>query len=630
MLTGTRPPERRFPALRRPPWRSPAGQPAWQRPLLLVTAALAALAYAWEMGRDSIEPFYGAAARSMAGSWHDFVFGAFDPAGTVTVDKLPGALWLQALSLRVSGFHIWALVLPQVAEGVLTVLILYRAVRRLAGPVAGLAAAVVMAASPVVVMLDRGNISDSLLILLLVLAADATSAALAGDGSPRCLLLAGVWVGLAFQTKMVQAWLVLPGLAAAYLVAGPAAGWRRRAAHVAAAVAVTGVVSLSWMTAVSLVPAHDRPFVDGSRDDSVYEQVFEYNGLGRLGLAGPGSVPQTAPFLEMMIRDQEVVANLSYTIRPSWHRLLSGPFGLDGGWLLPAALGGALAALFARRGRGRRDPLRAAVILWGGWFAVTAGFFSAGRYLNPYYLAALAPAVAALCAAGVAACGPRPWPTRVRLAVVAVAAVSVGYGLYLLRDPVAELVPIWAAPAALAVFAAAVTLLLLAPELPLAPVLAGVSLLVLPAAASADLVSRGLGPFDMPFESQRVSSQTQWLPVAAQRYPTLIAQLQAESLGASIFLGTDTSGLAAEYILFSGREVLPIGGYYGGVPAPTLATIQHDVRQGDIKTFLLPVVPHSTDPRVNWIESTCSAVPHRAQNPNLQFALYHCASAAGE
>ena len=70
------------------------------------------------MAGASVEPFYGAAARSMAGSWHDFVFAAFDPAGTVTVDKLPGALWVQALSLRIFGFHIWALVLPQVAEGV--------------------------------------------------------------------------------------------------------------------------------------------------------------------------------------------------------------------------------------------------------------------------------------------------------------------------------------------------------------------------------------------------------------------------------------------------------------------------------------------------------------------------------
>src|SRR3984957_8315360 len=119
------------------PWRSPADQPPWARPALLAIAAVAAVAYGWGMAGASVESFYGAAARSMSQSWHDFIFGAFDPAGTVTVDKLPGALWLQALSLRIFGFHIWALVLPQVVEGVLTILVLYRAVRRLAGPVDG-------------------------------------------------------------------------------------------------------------------------------------------------------------------------------------------------------------------------------------------------------------------------------------------------------------------------------------------------------------------------------------------------------------------------------------------------------------------------------------------------------------
>ncbi len=116
----------------------------------------------------------------MSMSWHNFIFGAFDPAGTITVDKLPGALWIQALSVRAFGLHTWAIILPQVIEGILTVLVLYRAVTRLAGPTADLIAALVLAVSPATVALDRENISDSLLILLLVLAADAVSGAIAG------------------------------------------------------------------------------------------------------------------------------------------------------------------------------------------------------------------------------------------------------------------------------------------------------------------------------------------------------------------------------------------------------------------------------------------------------------------
>src|ERR1019366_7319958 len=72
-------------------WRSPADQPPWARPALLAIAAVAGLTYAWGMDGAALEAFYGAAARSMSMSWHNFFFGAFDPAGTVSVDKLPGA-----------------------------------------------------------------------------------------------------------------------------------------------------------------------------------------------------------------------------------------------------------------------------------------------------------------------------------------------------------------------------------------------------------------------------------------------------------------------------------------------------------------------------------------------------------
>src|SRR5271170_334227 len=159
-------------------WRSPADQPAWARPTLIALAAVAGLGYAWGMNGAALEAFYGAAARSMSSSWHAFLFGAFDPQGTISIDKLPGSLWPQALLLRIVGFHVWAVVLPQVVEGVITILVLYRAVRRLAGPLAGITAAAVLATSPVTVALNRGNVADSLLILLLVLAADATSSAL--------------------------------------------------------------------------------------------------------------------------------------------------------------------------------------------------------------------------------------------------------------------------------------------------------------------------------------------------------------------------------------------------------------------------------------------------------------------
>ncbi len=613
------------------PWRSPADQPAWARPALLAVAALAALAYGWGMAGASVESFYGAAARSMSESWHDFIFGAFDPAGTITVDKLPGALWVQALSLRVFGFHIWALVLPQVVEGVLTVLVLYRAVRRLAGPAAGLTAAVVLAVTPVTVLLGRGNISDSLLILLLVLAADATSAALL-SGSLRQLLLAGVWVGLAFQAKMIQAWLALPALAAAYLLAAPAARLRTRCAHVALAGLVTAVVSLSWMTAVSLVPAQDRPYVDGSANDSVYTQVFDYNGLGRLtgdwkSIAGPPS-----PLLTAAVESGQLPTAETLGIRPSWHRLLAGPFAADSGWLLPAAVVGAAGVLVSRRRQGRRDPLRAAVVLWGGWWLVLAVFFSVGVYLNAYYVAALVPAVAALCAAGIAACGPRPWPARVRRIAAATVLGCVGYGAYLMSGTASA--PVVLTVVALVVAAGAVALLLLPepePEPGPGPGKAGrptavafAAVLLLPAAASVSCVGRGLGPFDTPFESARAVRISHLLATDAPALTTAIQRLESITPPGDALFAADTSGYAQSYILYSGREVLPIGGYLGNVPSPTLATLQADISRGYVRLFVLPVAPEGPDPRVRWLESHCARMPPPANRPPVPYGNFLC------
>jgi len=583
------------------------------------------------MAGASVEPFYGAAARSMSESWHDFIFGAFDPAGTVTIDKLPGALWVQALSLRIFGFHIWALVLPQVVEGTATILVLYRAVRRLAGPAAGLTAAAVLAVTPITVLLSRGNVSDSLLILLLVLAADATSAALL-TGSLRQLLLAGVWVGLAFQAKMIQAWLALPALAAAYLLAAPTARLRTRCAHVALAGLVTAVVSLSWMTAVSIVPSQDRPYVDGgSPGDSVYTQVFDYNGLGRLTgnwatLAGPPS-----PVVVAAAESGQSLTAQTRGIKPSWHRLLAGPFAADSGWLLPAAVVGALSVLVSRRRQGRRDPLRAAVVLWGGWWLILAVFFSAGTYLNSYYVAALVPAVAALCGTGMAACGPRPWPARVGVILAATVLGCAGYGAYLMSGTASGPVVLTVVALIVAVAAAAQLLLPASGQAGhlTAVAYAGAAVLLLPAAASVSCVIRGLGPFDTPFESSKTAHDNRALAAAGPALTTAAQRLELRTPPGDALFGADTSGLAANLILYSGREVLPIGGYLGNGPVPTLATLRADIRRGYVWIFVLPVSPPGPDPRVRWIESHCARGPQPADRPVL-YANFYCGSGPGQ
>jgi 4-amino-4-deoxy-L-arabinose transferase-like glycosyltransferase len=575
------------------------------------------------MNGAALEVFYGAAARSMSLSWHNFFFGALDPAGTVSVDKIPGALWPQALLLRIVGFHVWAVVLPQVIEGVITILVLYRAVRRLAGPLAGITAAAVLASSPVTVALNRGNVADSLLILLLVLAADATSSALR-SGRLRTLLLAGVWVGLAFQAKMAVAWLILPALAAAYMLAAPPRA-RIRLAHLALAGGAAVAVSLSWMTVVSLVPSPDRPYVDGTQNDSLFSQVFDYNGIARLRrgnvFAGAG---HPAAFL---VHLSEASSAPTHRSKPGWQRLLSGVFGRDDGWLLPAALIAAAGVLIARRRAGRRDPLRACVVLWGAWLLILAAFFSAGGYPNSYYVAALSPATGALCGAGLSLAWRARQRPAARLGLAGAVLCSVGYGVYLLQG--GTRVPGWLIPVA-ALAGAVGALALLAPRGASGPrpplgsrafLLAVACALLLPGVASALMVVRGLGPFASPYQPASAT-----ISRASAEHTRLLDQQAMEQLSAtyntSIALATDSSILAAPFILATGREVLPIGGFQGGVPSPSLADLRRRIAAGEARAFLVPVL--SEDPRMVWIHTHCAPPPGSQSNSNDPTALYDC------
>ena len=296
MATKVHAPKASTGADRRAPWRSPADQPAYARPALLLLAVLAAVLYAWGMNHSQYHSFYATAVRSMTESWKSFFYGSFDPGNSITLDKLPGFLWPQALSARIFGFHPWALTLPQVVEGVASLLLLHRLVRRWAGVNAALIAATAFLLTPVAVGLFRTAVEDPAFTLCPLLAAEATQRA-ARNGRLRPLLLAGVWVGLGFQDKMLEAWAVLPALALVYLISAPIT-LRRRLAHLGLSAVVMTVVSASWILAVTLTPAKDRPYVDGTTNNSAFSMVVGYNFLNRfssLGIsaAATGSVSAT-------------------------------------------------------------------------------------------------------------------------------------------------------------------------------------------------------------------------------------------------------------------------------------------------------------------------------------------------
>jgi 4-amino-4-deoxy-L-arabinose transferase-like glycosyltransferase len=598
-------------------WNSAGPQPAWARPALLVIAAAAAWSYAWRATRPvNIEIYYAATVRSMSMSVPNFFFGGFDPAGTITVDKLPGAFWLQAISAALFGAHTWSLVLPQVIEGTATVLVLYRAVRRQAGPAAGLIAAGILAISPATIALNRGNISDTLMILLAVLAADSVTVA-ASTGRWRPLLLAGLWVGLAFQAKMLEAWLVLPALVVCYLVAAPGGG-RQRASRCGAMVALAVAVSLSWMSLVTIWPSGSRPYIDGSTDNSAFQQVFVYNGLGRLDQATPDQL------LNKTLR-----LGIPISPPPSWHRLLTGELGRDTAWLLAAAVIALIAGLAARR-RPRTDLTRAGLLLWGIWLLTLFAAFSAAATINTYYVAALSPAVAALLGIGLVLAWQhrtQPWSP---LALFVAVAATAGYAAWLLPASGTGL-PGWLREALVVLSAVAACCLIAACWQRRSAILAAASaalaataVLIVPATAALTVATSGLGPFETPFEPARETAHIAVFQAAGFEVQQALAALQKGNAAEPYLMATQTSALAAPFIWASGQEVVPVGGFTGTIPSPTLATLQHLISTNLVRTFLQS--PTTTDPRLLWVARNCVHITKRApgRKSALPIAVFYC------
>jgi 4-amino-4-deoxy-L-arabinose transferase-like glycosyltransferase len=367
--------------------RGPQTQPAWVRPGVLALLVVTAVLYLWDLSASGYgNSFYAAAVQAGTKSWKSFFFGSLDTSNFITVDKPPASLWVMELSGRIFGFSSWSLLAPQALEGVACVGLLYATVRRWAGPAAGLLAGALLALTPVAVLMFRFNNPDALLVLLCVAAAYAVTRALE-RGRTGWLLAAGTFLGLAFLTKMLQAFVVLPAFALVYLVAAPVSLRRRIAQLLAAGLAV--LVSAGWwVLAVMATPASERPYVGGSTDNSILNLAFGYNGLGRLtgnetgGGGGRGGGP-------------------TFSGATGALRLFDAEMGGQISWLLPAALLLLVAGLWLTRRAPRTDRTRAALLLWGGWLLVAGGVFSySSGVIHPYYTIQLAPAIAALVAIG--------------------------------------------------------------------------------------------------------------------------------------------------------------------------------------------------------------------------------------
>ncbi|MFZ1155062.1 MAG: glycosyltransferase family 39 protein, partial [Solirubrobacteraceae bacterium] len=392
---------------------------------MLGAIALAAVLNIWALSQNGYaNVYYSAGVKSMLLSWHNFLFLSADPAGLISIDKPPLALWVQAGSAEAFGFSPLSLLLPQAIMGVAAVAALYLIVRKRFGTLAATASAFTLAAFPAFVAVSRDNNVDTLLILLMTLACGVALRAIE-TGRLRTLLASAVLVALAFNTKALAAYLVVPGIAAGYFCCAPGS-WRRRVSHLLLAGIVCAGLSVVWMVAVDLTPAAHRPFVGSSTDNSELGLTFAYNGFGRVAgqSGGPGAVtdlealpevqahgdstraptpiarlPKPSPHVAPKVAATIYQSPIAFGTAPGPLRLFRRGFGDQDAWMLAFAIVGLLAIALTRPAR--RDPKLAGLIVFGGFFLCEAGFLSVSKgIVHPYYLSALGPGIAVMVGVG--------------------------------------------------------------------------------------------------------------------------------------------------------------------------------------------------------------------------------------
>ena len=545
----------------------------------------------WRLGQNGYgTEYYSAGVRSMMDSPHNFLFNSFDPAGFVSLDKPPVALWIQVASVKLLGFSGLAVLLPQVLEGLACIALVYWLVARHFGAGAGLLAALFLALTPISVVIDRSSNTDSCLVLILLLAACALSVA-TERGSGVLLALSMALVGIGFNVKMLAAYVVLPTFALLYVAAAPLP-WPRRLAHLAVGAVVLLVVSLSWVAFYDLTPTERRPFAGSSRSNSMIELAIGHNGMERFvrrrGMLARGPRGGAA------VTAQGQPGTPAGPPGPRWRRLDNVPVGplrladrhLAGqmAWLLPLAVAGA--AMLAVRGE-RRWPLGRdgqAFVLWSGWALTYAVVYSvAGGIFHAYYLVTMAPPLAALAAIGVT----RLWSRyreggRVAPLLPATLSLTAAWQLFIWYGdlPRTELWRDWRVWLCLAMLAgahgASAGLLValgrrVSRPSPRSAVALGIALAALLATPLAWSLGAGFTRTNvmLPYAVPPGATARDDLPVwqggnRIGRDARLHAFLRANHQGERYALATLNSRLAAPVIIETGLPVMAIGGFMGG------------------------------------------------------------------
>ena len=408
--------------------------------LVALVVVLAGALRLWSLAKVPSDPFYDASVLSMPLSLHNFLLGAYEPGGSLAIDKPPMDLWLQVLSTQLFGFGSFTLKLPSALAGTAAVAVLYDAVRRVLGAGAGVASALALATLPIALLTARSDTVDAAAMLLSVIALWLL-VRFAADGRSRWCYLAAAAMGLAFNVKLFEGIVGLPAL----ILFGFLVCRERRLVRLALSAVVFVAVSLSWLTMTLLFPASDRPYAIGSTNGSAWNATFVFNGWDRIaGAETQSALNAQLPASALHPANNSEVARSAVPIGPpALLRLFDhdGPLsGLRLGFMLLAALALGVPALIWTivRARGPDSGVErafaASLLLW---LVIGVVLYSVMARLHPRYTEGFTPAVAAVAGIGVA------WALRdglwQRLFTLVAALALALYGRYLLGASAADL-----------------------------------------------------------------------------------------------------------------------------------------------------------------------------------------------
>jgi 4-amino-4-deoxy-L-arabinose transferase-like glycosyltransferase len=638
-------------ALRRLFARTRTAEGAWVLPATTAVLVLTTLVYVVNLTVSGYaNVFYSGAAWAASQSWSAWFMGSIDPANFITVDKPPLATMVMGLSVRLFGLSSASILLPEALMGVATVALVMATVRRTFGSAASIIAGLVTALTPAAVLIFRYNNPDALLTLLFSGAAYTFIRALETD-KRRWLALTGILVGLAFETKLLQGFLVLPAFAFVYAIAGRGS-WRRRAVGLAVSAIAVIAASSWWIIPMTLLPASARAFVGGATDGTALNLVVGYDGLGRIlgasanaGASGGAAAGQGAG------------GGPSFSGTPGILRLFNSELGGQIGWFLPLSLVGLAAGLVARFRAPRTDIARAAFLMWGVWLAVHAVVFSfMSGVIHSYYVVAMAPAVGALVGGGVVAM----WRSRDRFpwmgAVLGISLAGSAAIAMLLLDRTPSFVP-WLGVVVLAVTALTVPVLALRPtrRFALLQIAAGgLALAMLLAGPAAYAVSTmqtaysGGDPAAGPSSGQtsgvggQAGGQTGGFgggpgggqggpggPGSSNLSTATLDYLVANQGDATWLVAVSDSTTASSIELSTGKAVISMGGFSGSDSAMTLDKLQSLVASGQLRFVVAgnsgggPGGQTANSAATSWVTSTCTLV----SIDGAATGVYDCAGA---